>query len=376
MSMKLGTIVLALITILSYTPLHAGAEAAPEAYAKGVVVMEAATGRVLYGRDEHRQLPMASTTKIMTALLALESLDIDAVFKVDDAAIKVEGSSMGLMEGDSASLRALAAGMLLASGNDGANAAAVRMSGSIPSFAARMNRRAEEIGMTNSSFETPSGLDGERHYSTAYDMALLAREALRNEQFLDICSQYRIRATYGNPPYERWLTNHNRLLNMYEGAIGVKTGFTRKSGRCLVSAAERGGVTLICVTLGCSDDWDTHQRLYDYHFDRITLEDVAARLPHTVIPVTGGTEAAVAASSYGAVPLAIPTKNPNLVCEVNVPPFLYAPVQAGQYVGEARIYLDGEPIAQMTLVAERDIPALHEPAEKKGILARIMEWFG
>ena len=222
--------------------------------AKAAVLMDAQTGRVLFAQNAGLRLPMASTTKIMTALLTLEQGGLDNYFQVDSDAIRVEGSSMGLQEGDSVSLRALAYGMLLASGNDGANAAAVRISGSIPAFVERMNARAAEIGMADTRFATPSGLDDPGHYSTAYDMALLAREALQNPLFAEICAQSKAVVQYGNPPYNRWLTNHNRLLREYPGTIGVKTGFTKASGRCLVSCAERDGVRLIAVTLGCPDD--------------------------------------------------------------------------------------------------------------------------
>jgi D-alanyl-D-alanine carboxypeptidase/D-alanyl-D-alanine carboxypeptidase (penicillin-binding protein 5/6) len=296
-----------------------------EVNAKSAIVMEAMTGRVLFAQDEHEKLPIASTTKILTALIALEQPDIDAVFEVNASAIKVEGSSMGLQEGDSASLRALATGMLLASGNDGANAAAVRIAGSIPAFADMMNRRAAEIGMVDSSFETPSGLDGDAHYSTAYDMALLAREAIKNDLFYQICSQYKLRATYGNPPYERWLTNHNKLLNYYEGAIGVKTGFTKKAGRCLVSAAQKDGVTLICVTLSCSDDWNVHQNLYDRFFSEIVLEDLAQGIPKVTVPVTGGVSAEVAAVNYDTAAVPVPVNGADVQYKLRLQPFLYAP---------------------------------------------------
>ncbi|MCL2056845.1 MAG: D-alanyl-D-alanine carboxypeptidase [Oscillospiraceae bacterium] len=351
-------------------PFYARAEDGIQVSAKSAVVMEAKTGRVLFGKEEHEQRPIASTTKILTALIALEEPDIDAVFRVNSEAIKVEGSSMGLQEGDMASLRALSAGMLLPSGNDGANAAAVRIAGSLPNFAARMNRRAQELGMINSSFVTPSGLDAEGHYSTAYDMALLTREAIRNPAFLNICSQYRMRASFGNPPYERWLRNHNRLLNMYEGTIGVKTGFTRKSGRCLVTAAERDGITLIVVTLNCPDDWDTHRRLYDRFFAEMTVEDVSLRIPDLQIPVTGGAESAVGAVKLDSVRIPVPAVNHDITYTVQAPPFLYAPVEAGQYVGEAAIYLEGGLVARLSLVAEKDVPLLHEYRERSGFI----EW--
>ncbi|MCX7658505.1 MAG: D-alanyl-D-alanine carboxypeptidase, partial [Oscillospiraceae bacterium] len=213
--------------------------------AASAVLIEAQTGKVLYAKNENEKRPMASTTKIMTALICLESGNLDEQFVVDSSAIKVEGSSMGLVEGDIVTKRSLCIGMLLPSGNDAANAAAIKIAGSFEKFAEMMNERAVKIGMLNTHFVTPSGLDADGHYSTAYDMALLAREALKNPDFKAICSQKNIKLSYGNPPYDRWLKNTNKLLTYYNGCIGVKTGFTDAAGRCLVSATERNGVCLI-----------------------------------------------------------------------------------------------------------------------------------
>ncbi|MBQ4100232.1 MAG: D-alanyl-D-alanine carboxypeptidase, partial [Oscillospiraceae bacterium] len=204
--------------------------------ANSAVLIEMQTGKVLYEKNAHQKLSMASTTKIMTALLTLESQNLDTYFTVNPKVIQVEGTSMGLLEGDQVTLRALAYGMLLASGNDAANSAAVAVGGSIDAFVAMMNERAKLLGMKNTSFKTPSGLDDDGHYSTAYDMALLASAALSNPDFVEICSKETAKIKYGNPPYDRWLKNHNKLLTGYDGTISVKTGFTKKSGRCLVSA--------------------------------------------------------------------------------------------------------------------------------------------
>jgi D-alanyl-D-alanine carboxypeptidase/D-alanyl-D-alanine carboxypeptidase (penicillin-binding protein 5/6) len=331
-----------------------------EVGAKAAIVMEARTGRVLFAQNEHEKLPVASTTKIMTALLALEQPDIDAVFEVAPDAIRVEGTSMGLLEGDRASLRTLAAGMLLSSGNDAANVTAVRISGSLPAFSEKMNERARSIGMENTSFITPSGLDAENHYSTAYDMALLARAALNNPDFVDICSQYRMRVSYGNPPYNRWLQNHNRLLSSYDGVFGVKTGFTRKSGRCLVSAAARDGVELIVVTLSCPDDWNTHRGLYDRFFKELTLKNLAADIPEMTIPVAGGTDASVPAVTFEESNIPVLVSGSDIRYEIALPPFVYAPVAEGQYLGEARIFLDGERVSTLSLIAGNQVTLLHE----------------
>lgn len=271
--MKKAALLLAAILLLMH-PAAAACLVTGEAYGVGAaaaIVMEAESGEVLFAQEIHRQLPMASTTKIMTALLTLEQPNLQQEFTVDETAIRVEGSSMGLRQGDTVTLYALAVGMLLASGNDAAGAAAVRISGSMKAFVAEMNRRAASLGMNNTHFVTPSGLDAEEHYSTAYDMALLARAALQNPLFAGIVASRRMTVSYGQPPYARSLLNHNRLLSLYGDAIGVKTGFTKKAGRCLVSAAEKDGVRLICVTLNCPDDWNTHAALYQRYLSLIHI---------------------------------------------------------------------------------------------------------
>ena len=363
---------LAAAMVFCALPVHA---AGFSAGARGAVLMEAVSGRILFEKDAHKQLPMASTTKIMTALLALEQPDLDEAFTVDAEAILVEGSSMGLQEGDSVTLRTLAAGMLLASGNDAANAAAVRIAGNLPDFAKRMNERAREIGMENTSFETPSGLDGDAHYSTAYDMALLARVALQNPDFAAICGTYRMSLEYGNPPYRRQLRNHNRLLNEYEYAIGVKTGFTKSAGRCLVSAAQRDGVTLICVTLSCPDDWNTHRALLDEGFEQLTATDLSGLVPKSV-PVGGGLLADVAVEG-AQIPVAAlrPEEQARLEVRVELPRFLLAPVERGRVVGRASFLLDGQELLAVPLQTAGDVAPRPVKEKKPGLWERLKRFF-
>lgn len=337
--------------------------------AKGMVLMDGRTGRLLFGVNPDERLPMASTTKIMTALLALEQPNIDTSFVVDAAAIRVEGTSMGLSEGDSVTLRTLAGGMLLASGNDAANAAAVYIDGSQGAFAKRMNQRAAEIGMENTSFVTPSGLDNENHYSTARDMGLLACEALKNPDFAAICSSPSMKLSYGNPPYDRWLSNHNRLLREYKDAVGVKTGFTKKSGRCLVSAASRDGILLVCVTLGAADDWNLHKQALDAGFASLAAYDVDSFLPEeTRVPVTGGTRSSVRVAGGGedaCGKLALtPEEAERVQVSVRLSALEYAPVEEGQIVGEAALSLDGRELAAIPLVSQEVSP--RKPQSKKG----------
>ncbi|MEG2073344.1 MAG: D-alanyl-D-alanine carboxypeptidase family protein [Angelakisella sp.] len=338
-------------------PYNVGASAA--------VVMEAESGRVLFAQNGGKRLPMASTTKILTALLALEAGDLDSPFAVDSDAVTVEGSSMGLQRGDTATLRALAGGMLSASGNDGANAAAVRISGSIPAFAEEMNRRAAAIGMKDSHFVTPSGLSAKEHYSTAYDMALLGAEALKNPIFAEMCAAKRLTLTFGNPPYARTLYNHNRLLSLYPPAIGIKTGFTREAGRCLVSAAQRDGVTLIAVTLRCGDDWNVHRALYERYFPMVRRVDIPP--PHDLrLPVTGGASPwvlALPASNFSAIAVGGEVKE--VRNEIFAPYFHYAPIKKGDILGKIVYYIDNEILGECSLTAAEDIPVLPPKDMKK-----------
>lgn len=325
--------------------------------AASAIVMEAASGEVLFAQEIHRRLPMASTTKIMTAWLTLEQPDLHTEFTVDADAIRVEGSSMGLQRGDTASLYALAVGMLLSSGNDAAGAAAVAIDGSIAAFAERMNRRAAELGMNNTHFVTPSGLDAEEHYSTAYDMALLARAALQNPFFAGIASSSRMSVSYGRPPYERSLLNHNRLLSLYTDAIGIKTGFTKKAGRCLVSAAERNGVRLICVTLGCPDDWNTHAALYERYF---------ALTEHRTLQF-GPLAAAVVGSSAREIPVvtagtpaytAVKGRQDVISTRIFLRSFYYAPILEGDILGKIVYYRNDRVLGEQTLIAAASAAAL------------------
>ncbi len=337
----------------------------PQVGAKAAVVMEAMTGRIVFGQEEELPLPMASTTKIMTTLLALEQEELDEPFVVDSGAIRVEGSSMGLQEGDTVTLRSLCYGMMLASGNDAANAAAVRCAGSIDAFVEQMNARAEGLGMKDTCFTTPSGLDGEGHQSTARDMALLMRAALQVPDFCEIAASKTARLEYGNPPYARTLTNHNKLLWNCEGVVAGKTGFTKKAGRCLVSAATRGGVTLICVTLGCSDDWNVHAQLYDRCFDLLQPVELNQLAPSVRLPVAGeAAEVTAIAAEQLVLPLTQAERD-SLRVTVLAQPFLYGPVEKGEKIGWLLISVGNTPFYRCALVSDRRMDLSFEPLEEK-----------
>lgn len=362
------------LAVTATVPLQEETPPAPFSVdAKSYLLMEASTEQILAGKSIHERRAMASTTKIMTALLTLEQPKLDESFPVDAKAVQVEGSSMGLLPGDTVSLRTLAAGMLLSSGNDAANAAAVRIDGSVESFVERMNRRAKQLGLSNTRFETPSGLDGENHYSTAYDLAILAKNALKNEDFAAICSQTKQKVFFGDPPYERTLSNHNKLLSSYEGCIGVKTGFTKKAGRCLVSAAERDGITLICVTLAASDDWNVHKNLLDWGFSQLQRLDLSPYLAGLTVPIAGETQPMPVKTLSNPQAVIPAGREKEVVLQLLVSPFYYRPLFARQKIGEARFYLDGKLLCSADLFPAEDLPL---PTENTGIMSRWRRLFG
>ena len=333
-------------------PLYQKEDRSASAY----IVMEATTGRVLYGKNIHERLAMASTTKIIGALMVLEQENLDEYFMVDSDAIQVEGSSMGLTEGDLVSLSSLACGMMLPSGNDAANAAGVRLYGSIDGFVEAMNQKAEELGLSDTHYVTACGLDAADHYSTAFDLAKLTRIALQNEDFAYICSQSNMKVKFGDPPYERWLKNYNRLLELYPDCIGVKTGFTDDAGRCLVSAAERDGMTLICVTLNAQDDWNLHASLYDKCFESYSmtpLPDIPSSitLAGDKLQENGIESELMLKPAYEA---SVPLKSgesARLTATVLCEPFAYAPAQLGRVYAQTLFSLDGYPLCSVPMVA-------------------------
>lgn len=336
--------------------------------------MVADTGEVLFEKNAHQCRGMASTTKIMTALLTAEYATPDKVVVTTSEMVNVEGTSMGLQVGDKVTFRDLIYGMLLSSGNDAANTAAISIDGSLAAFAKRMNSRAAEIGMKNTNFVTPSGLDDENHYSTAYDMALLGCYALRNPIFLEACSSYSAKLCYGNEPYARYLYNHNRLIRSFDGAIGIKTGFTKKSGRCLVSAAVRNGVTLVCVTLGAPDDWNDHKKLLEYGFELVSVKNIDVDLQS--MKVVGGDKKFVSLSLDSNLQLPSYCDISEFEVELCIKQFEYAPINRGEPVGEVRVSLNGNRVLTEPVVCNEDVLCItEEKPDKPSAKDKIKDFF-
>ncbi len=340
--------------------------------AESAILIEASGEHVIYEHDADRRLPMASTTKIMTALCAIESGDIKRCVKVSPSAVGVEGSSIYLKADEELTLEDLLYALMLASANDAAAAIAIEVSGSVEDFAALMNRRANELGCTDTHFDNPHGLDSENHYTTARDLAKITAAALQNETFRKIVSTYK-----HTIPLEgggvRVLVNHNRLLRTEENVIGVKTGFTKRSGRCLVTAAERGGVTVVAVTLRDPDDWRDHSAMLKLGLDSyrcdILCDDDGLSFP---VPVAGGDTDFVIAHGGERMTVSLPVDAPTPHRVVNLRPFVFAPVECGENLGYVEWFdEDGNSLGKFDLFAEGTVNARKKPS----LLDRIHDIF-
>lgn len=338
----------------------------PATSARSAVLMDGDSGRVLYASNAQEERAIASITKIMTALVALESVeDLGQTVTIQAADLQTEGSSMYLKEGEQLTFEELMYGLLLSSGNDAALAVARVCAGDVETFVSWMNQRAESLGMDHTHFTNPNGLTEEGHYSSAEDMAILTREALQNDVFVRMVSTKTV--SIGG----RELTNHNKLLWNYAGAIGVKTGYTEAAGRTLVSAAVRNGQTLIAVTLDDSTDWEDHTALLDYGFSHYP----AALLCHagkavSQVTVADGEEEVVALVTASDVyyPLA---EGEQVRARVTLPDAVSAPVEAGAIAGQVEFLMDGQVVGKSYLVFETDV----ERRRPEGILERIGQLF-
>ena len=323
--------------------------------AKACIIIDEATGCTLLQHNADAPLPMASTTKIMTALLALEQGDLTAPVTCSRNAFGVPGTSIYLSQGETLTLEQMLYGLMLASGNDAAVAIAEHIGGSVEDFCRMMTTRAAELGSTDTVFLTPHGLPCDGHHTTARDLALIAREAMTHETFRAIVSTQRGKIPWEGRGYDRVLNNKNKLLSTYEGCTGIKTGYTKAAGRCLVFGAERDGMRIIGVVLNCYDWFNEAARLMDTAFaqyEPITLMNAGEWLRTLPVEVADGAEvgAVLTADLTGIIPR---DQFPQI--EIDLPQSLEAPVQAGDILGEVRM-LHGETVlCAVPLAAERDV---------------------
>lgn len=324
--------------------------------AASAILVDVNSGRVLYEQNADAKMLIASTTKIMTALVAIREGNLGDVVTVGREATLTEGSSMYLKEGEKLTLETLLYGLMLCSGNDAAVAIADHVGGSQAGFVELMNEMAGELGMEHSSFANPNGLDHESHYSTARDMARLACAAVQNETLVRIASTQTV--TAGG----RTMTNHNKLLSYMDGCIGLKTGYTRAAGRTLVSCAERNGQRLVAVTLQDGNDWADHQALFEYGFSAYPAQR-AAVLGHTVA------EADIRDGIVPVVPLAAGSSfswpvgvGEHLETRIEMKAPLAAPVLSGTIAGQAVFSLNGVEVGRVDLLYGKTVPPRLESA--------------
>lgn len=327
-------------------PVKVNALNAENISAECYVVIDYVTNRVLFEKNSDLRHSMASTTKIMTCLLACESKRLDDVVTVSGEMLKnADGTSLYLKAGDKLLLRDLVKGAMLESGNDAANAIAFFLDGSVDAFCKRMNKKAKIIGMDNTNFETPSGLDSDKHYSTAYDMALLASYAFKNKSLADIAS--RKTDTISVNGISKTLYNHNKLLSKSKHFVGFKTGYTKKSGRCLVSGYNYSASKIIIVTLNAPDDWNDHLKLVKASKKKYNSSTNTVFVD--VNAVGSSNEKLKCSFVYNVKHIG------KLDYRLYYYPFIYAPVKAGNVIGKAELYIDNNYVKTVYITADEDL---------------------
>ena len=360
-------VLLIVAIVFSFFTIYVSSYNSTTLSARSAVLYEPETKTYLYEKNSSERLPMASTTKIMTALVALDKGDCDDIFTVPKEAIGTEGSSAYFQEGERLTLEGLIYSLLLQSANDAAVAIAYGISGGTEEFAYLMNNKARELMLTDTRFSNPHGLDDDDHYTTARDLAVIADAALKNSTIKKIVSTYK--KTVSTDRCERTFVNHNKLLRIYEGATGVKTGFTRKCGRCLVGSAEKDGLSLISVTLNAPDDWNDHIKLFDLGFTNYEKRFVVNKDEYRfILPVINGTKNEVKTSNVKDYSFIGRKDESNFDKYLALSKFAIAPIKKGDIVGTVIISKDGTVIKRIDIISLEDIP----DAKKDNFFIRFM----
>ncbi len=350
---KVVLIIRKIISCLCLSALMAGGvyvKDAPSVSAHSAVVM-AESGEVLFSKNMNEKLPIASTTKIMTAILVIENCELDDEVTVSSESCNIEGSSMYLKAGESYTVRQLLQGMMLVSGNDAAHALALHTAGTVDKFAELMNEKCRVLGMDSSSFKNPHGLSEAEHYSTAEDMAKLMVHCMENPEFSKLTALKSMRL--GENSY----INHNKLLYIYPGCIGGKTGYTMAAGRCLVSVSEREEGRFICVTLSAPNDWNDHMALYDWVFYQFSYRKISDNLSFDIPVVSGNVKSVVLSAENTRVLL---PKRAEIVIKAELPRFVFAPLKKGECGGSFKAYCGNECVAEGRLLYQNDVEVFKE----------------
>ncbi len=367
------TALLLAAVIFSFLTIYAFGEHKSSGFsvsAKSAVLYQPETDTFIYSKNADARLPMASTTKIMTALVALENSEMDEIVEIDDSAIGVEGSSAYLRQGDVLTMEELLYALLLQSANDAAVAIACHIGGDVDGFADMMNEKAVKLSLTDTHFVNPHGLDGKEHYTTARELALITAEAMKSEEFRKIVATYK--KTFATEDRSRTYVNHNKLLKLYDGCIGVKTGFTKKSGRCLVGAAERDGLTFITVTLDAPSDWSDHSVMMNYGYERLEKLCLATEFDHVYrVPVIDGEQEQLTVANTVGADIITERGDRSVEEHIRLVRYAIAPVRRGDILGEIIYTVDGETVARVPLVATETV----NKAEKQGLFDKILSIF-
>ena len=352
--------------------------AEPEVEAKAAIIMELETGRVLYEKNSREKLAMASTTKIMTAMLALELGNLSDIVQISARCAAAPKVKMGLTKGEKIPLRDLLYALMLQSSNDAAIAIAEHIGGSVENFCALMTHKARAVGALDTSFETPNGLDSENHYSTAFDLAQIARYALSDKAFISIINTQSWQGKSDRQSYS--ISNKNRLLNEYSGAFGVKTGFTGNAGHCFVGAAERGGTKLVTVVLasgwgehGKAQKWVDTKKLLNYGFENFAfIELVKGGEVFGETPVSRSkTQSISAVSEEGLIlPISVEEKERIRIVPV-LNENLHAPVEKNEKIGALRVYIGEKLEREINLLAKNAV----ERHDLKTSLEKVLGYF-
>lgn len=322
--------------------------------AKSAVLYEPESKKFVYKKNENQRLPMASTTKIMTALVVLENIDLDTEICVDKRAVGIIGSSIYLEKEEVLSARSLLYATMLNSANDAAAALAYEICGSIEAFSVLMNDKATALGLKNSNFTNPHGLDDDSHYTSAHDLAIITAEALNNDVFREIISTRKteIKSSLST----RVLINHNKLLRLYDGCIGVKTGYTKKSGRSLVGAAQRDDLTLISVTIDAPDDWNDHIRLLDFGFSNIHAAYLLRESEFDYqIPVLSGKADTVRLTNKKPIKIIYEGDLPEIKKEIHLKRFAAAPIKCGDTLGYIKFTVNNRDTFITEIIAKENV---------------------
>ncbi|MFW0966627.1 MAG: D-alanyl-D-alanine carboxypeptidase family protein [Thermacetogeniaceae bacterium] len=341
----------------------------PDIQAKAAVLIDESSGRVLFAKNPHQRLPQASTTKMMTCLLVIENGDLDKEVKISKYAAETGESSIWLEEGEVLTREDLLYALMLASANDAAVALAESVAGSEEKFVELMNKRARELKLNNTHFINPHGLDADGHYSSAYDLALLAREGLSNELFSSVVTTMERCVPWSGHPWDRYLYNRNRLLTTYKGARGVKTGYTSNAGLCLVGAAQRGKLKLISAVMNSPNVYDDTQKLLDYGFSKFEAVVVEESKQVPDVKVKKGTKTSVRIMPEREVVVAVlPEEKEQLSFKLEIPDQLEAPVNMGEVVGKGKVFLNGKELTEIDYMAQEAVP------RKPPIWTRFFNW--